>query len=118
VTQAIQPVTAALSGSQYDGKAELAYLHACKNSGRLAELVLVDGRQAVDELGSTRILNVVLIGAALATGRLGISDDAIAAAIETLVKPGYVHINKQALSYGRQLGLLGQLGQLGQLEGK
>ena len=103
VTQAIAPVTAALSNSQYDGQAELA---------------LVNGTQAIDELGSTRILNVVLIGAALATGRLGISDDAIATAIETLVKPGYVHINKQALSYGRQLGQAwqqpGQQGQAGQ----
>ena len=122
VTQAIAPVTAALSNSQYDGQAELAYLSACKNSGRLAKLVLVNGTQAIDELGSTRILNVVLIGAALATGRLGISDDAIATAIETLVKPGYVHINKQALSYGRQLGQAwqqpGQQGQAGQQPGQ
>ena len=122
VTQAIAPVTAALSNSQYDGQAELAYLSACKNSGRLAKLVLVNGAQAIDELGSTRILNVVLIGAALATGCLGISDDAIATAIETLVKPGYVHINKQALSYGRQLGQAwqqpGQQGQAGQQPGQ
>jgi indolepyruvate ferredoxin oxidoreductase beta subunit len=99
--QAIKPVTAALSETSYDGSAELAYLRARKEGGRIGTLAVVDGATAAADLGSTRVLNVVLLGAALSTGSLDLSRTALEAALEALVKPRFVALNKQALSvYG------------------
>jgi indolepyruvate ferredoxin oxidoreductase beta subunit len=64
--------------------------------------VTVDGAALCAELGSPRVLNVILLGAALATGRLGLEPAALTRAIETLVKPAYVELNKRALTRGMQ----------------
>jgi indolepyruvate ferredoxin oxidoreductase beta subunit len=101
--QALEPVTATLSNLVYDGTAELDYLRTCEQSGRLTTLVVVDGAAICAELGSTRVLNVVLLGAALKLGSLDLSAAALTTAIETLVKPQYVELNKTALTKGMQL---------------
>jgi indolepyruvate ferredoxin oxidoreductase beta subunit len=101
--QAIEPVTATLSNQSYDGSAELAYLQACEASGRLGTLVVVDGAAICATLASTRVLNVVLLGAALGTGSIDLSATALTRAIETLVKPELVELNQAALAQGIQL---------------
>jgi indolepyruvate ferredoxin oxidoreductase beta subunit len=99
-TQALEPVSAALSSTPYDGSAEIAWLHACEANGRLGILIPVDGATICAELGSTRVLNVVLLGAALSSGSLNITPTALEKAIEALVKPPYVPLNKKALARG------------------
>jgi indolepyruvate ferredoxin oxidoreductase beta subunit len=98
--QALEPVTATLQGSTYDGSAELIYLRACQQNGRIKTLVIVDGATACKELGSTRVLNVVLLGAAFATGAFGVSEQALIAALEALVKPRFIDLNKAAFKVG------------------
>ncbi|MDR0350648.1 MAG: 2-oxoacid:acceptor oxidoreductase family protein [Coriobacteriales bacterium] len=87
-----------LSATAYDGTAELAYLSACAESGRIDRLALVDGQAATAKLGNPRVLNVVLLGAALATAGLDIPQTTFERAIELLVRPGFVEVNKQALA--------------------
>jgi indolepyruvate ferredoxin oxidoreductase beta subunit len=101
-TQALEPVSATLDNLSYDGSAELAYLRNLETGGRLGALIVVDGATLCAELGSPRVLNVILLGAALATGRLGLTPAALTGAIETLVKPAYVELNKRALARGME----------------
>jgi indolepyruvate ferredoxin oxidoreductase beta subunit len=101
--QTLEPVTATLDNLNYDGTAELDYLRACEQSGRLATLVIIDGAAICAELNSTRVLNVALLGAALGLGSLDLSAAALITAIETLVKPQYVELNKTALTEGLHL---------------
>jgi indolepyruvate ferredoxin oxidoreductase beta subunit len=97
----IAPVSAALEGRTYDGRAELDYLIGCKANGRISQLVLVDGDVACAKLGSSKALNVVLLGAALALGIVNISDQSLEEALSALVKPNFIELNKQALQEGR-----------------
>jgi indolepyruvate ferredoxin oxidoreductase beta subunit len=99
-TQVLEPPSAALSNASYDGSAELAYLRAEQANGRLGALVAVDGTALCAELGSTRVLNVILLGAALSTGDIGLTASTLEAAIEALVKPNYVELNRRALARG------------------
>ncbi|MDR0347307.1 MAG: indolepyruvate oxidoreductase subunit beta [Coriobacteriales bacterium] len=101
--QALEPVTASLANLSYDGKAELDWLRACKRRGRIGMLIPVDGAALCAELGSTRVLNIVLLGAALATGNLDVSAAALEEAIGMLVKPQYVSLNQTALARGMTL---------------
>ena len=86
----------------YDGSAELAYLAQCRDQGYLGQLVLVDGDAACQALGSPKVLNVVLLGAALATGRLDVSAQALLDALDALVKPAFLELNKRALALGME----------------
>jgi indolepyruvate ferredoxin oxidoreductase beta subunit len=101
-TQALEPVTAALGGLPYDGSAELDYLRTLEASGQLSALVAVDGTALCTELGSTRVLNVILLGAALATGALGLKPASLEAALKALVKPAYIELNEKALRRGME----------------
>jgi indolepyruvate ferredoxin oxidoreductase beta subunit len=100
--QALEPVTATLAELSYDGNAEVAYLQACATGGRIGSLAIVDGTMLCSQLGSTRVLNVILLGAALATGALGVSEAALQQAIKALVKPQYAALNEAALAQGAQ----------------
>jgi indolepyruvate ferredoxin oxidoreductase beta subunit len=100
--QALEPVTATLSALPYDGKTELAYLRGCAATGRIGTLKIVDGAEICAELGSTRFLNVVLLGAALSVKDFEVSALALTKAIETLVKPQYVALNTTALTRGME----------------
>jgi indolepyruvate ferredoxin oxidoreductase beta subunit len=98
--QALKPVTATLSATPYDGRTQCAYLCECEKSGRIGILSVVDGAAICAELGSNRILNVVLLGAALASKSLDLSASALLEAIEILIKPPYQTLNRAALAKG------------------
>jgi indolepyruvate ferredoxin oxidoreductase beta subunit len=97
----LPPVSAALEGLSYDGRAEINYLLNCRANGRLSNLVIIDSDIACAKLGSSKVLNVVLLGAATALGVINISDEAWESALTTLVKPDYIGLNKQAFREGR-----------------
>ncbi len=86
----VMPVSASLSGQSYSGEAMLDYL---KKS--VKRLLLLDTEKALRALGSSRVLNLLLLGAALSAGAFSNKEpgkDAIkkevdeAAAKETLKK--------------------------------
>ncbi len=92
--RAVKPVTATLSGSGYDSGPMLAYL-----GQQVDHLVIVDTETACRDLGSSKVLNMVLLGAAIRTGILDISMDEIQAALKENVKPEYYDLNIRALEY-------------------
>jgi indolepyruvate ferredoxin oxidoreductase beta subunit len=77
-----------------------------RSCGRIGKLVEVDGDALCAKLGTGRVLNVLLIGAALgASAKLGASTQlidlrAVEAALEPLLRPQYLDINRLALRTG------------------
>ena len=64
-TRAVKPVTATLSGFDYDAPQMLDYLKA-----NVPNLTFVNADQACSDIGSSKVLNMVLLGAAIRTGVL------------------------------------------------
>lgn len=97
-TRAVIPVTASLGAGSYDPAAHIAFL-----SEKLTDrLVLIDPADVTDKLGTDKPLNVVMLGAASASGALAFSLDQLKDAIQTLVKPKFVEMNFSAAELGAQ----------------
>lgn len=91
----VVPVSAATGGPAYDLPAVMAYLRASVAPERL---VVVDAAAAARGLGTTRALNVVLLGAAARTGAIGLTADDLAAAVRDVVAPRFVDLDLAALA--------------------
>ena len=94
-THPIMPVTAALTGSDYDGADMLEYIR--RNAEKA---VFVDGDKAITDIGSPKVLNMVMLGAAVATGLLPFSLEEIEETMKATVKPQFAELNSKALRYG------------------
>jgi len=95
--KAIKPVTVSLSGADYDGREMLSYLRK-----KVPKLIIVDSEAICAECGSPKVINVALLGAAAASGVLGLSLDDMEATIKENLPEKFVAINLQALSRGAQ----------------
>jgi indolepyruvate ferredoxin oxidoreductase beta subunit len=94
-TKAIRPVTASLTGSDYDGTEAIAYLKKAA-----PRLYTIDGDAIFREAGSSKVLNVALLGAAAALGLVGLTLEDHEKAIRERVAPRFVQMNLAALSAG------------------
>jgi indolepyruvate ferredoxin oxidoreductase beta subunit len=99
--KAVMPTTATLSGSNYSGEQMVEYLMQVIPQDRL---FLVDGESICRELGSTKCLNVVLLGAAVATGEVGLTQDDVLAAIRKVVPARFLELNEKAFAAGTRVG--------------
>ncbi|BDC92063.1 indolepyruvate oxidoreductase subunit beta [Treponema bryantii] len=88
----VQPVTASLIGKTFDENEMISYLE--KVAGKV---IAVDTDQACKDLGSSKVVNMVLLGAASKTGL--ISKDELKAALKLLVKPEFYELNVRAIDY-------------------
>lgn len=93
--RAVPPVTAALARSVYDGREMLEYLGRCG-----ARLVVIDGDAVCAEVGSPKVLNTALLGAAAAAGAIGFALDEVEATIRATLPERFVEMNVQALRAG------------------
>ncbi len=93
-TRPVRPVTATLSGADYTGMEMIDYL---KSKG--ITLITVDSTKAAEDLGSAKVLNVVLIGAALSKNVLPISKEDMEKVIIAKVPEKFHELNKKALYY-------------------
>ena len=93
-TRPVVPVSAMIGGAPYDPAEMLAFLET--HAGRL---VTVDGDRALREIGSDKVMNVLLLGIAAETGELGFDRDRLFAALENCLPPKLHEINKKALYY-------------------
>lgn len=92
----VMPVTAALKASDYNGREMLDYL-----GKQVASLTVVDGESICRELGSPRVLNMVLLGVAVKTGVLPFTTDDAVEAMKRSVKPQFIELNEKALRGNR-----------------
>ena len=89
----VQPVTASLSGKVFSEEEMISYLE--KSAGKV---IAVDTDSACRELGSSKVVNMVLLGAASKSGL--ISKDELKSALKLLVKPEFYELNVKAIDYG------------------
>ena len=90
------PVSAMIGQSHYDADAMIEYLKA-----HVERLTIVDADKAAQELGSAKVLNVVLLGAALRSGELGLSEEDLENAVREKVPEKFLELNKKALSWSK-----------------
>lgn len=90
----IKPVTASLKGSDYNGDEMIKYI-----AENVFETYFVDGDAMCRELGSPRVLNMVMLGQALRTGYLPFTADDAVEAMKKTVKPQFAKLNEVALRY-------------------
>ena len=90
----VVPVSAMIGGTPYDPAAMLDFL-----AKRAGTLVTVDGDRALAEIGSDKVMNVLLLGIAAETGALGFERDALLDALKTVLPPKLHEINQKALYY-------------------
>lgn len=93
-THPIMPVTATLSGSDYTGREMIEYLQR-----NVEDVTLVDGYRACEEIGSPKVLNMVMLGAAVRNDVLPFTIDEIEDIMKKTVKPQFVELNSKALRY-------------------
>lgn len=93
-SHAIIPVTAALSNGSYDPEAMLAYLKQT-----VAHLLVIDTEEACLALGSSKVLNILLLGAAIESGSLGLTETEIKDAIKERLPERFHELNFRALNY-------------------
>lgn len=94
-TKEVKPVTASLGQSAYDGSVTIAWL---KNL--VSKCYLIDPDEICDACGSTKVLNVALVGALAASGEMDLSVEDIDKALISRLKPKLVDMNRQALKMG------------------
>ena len=92
-TRAVKPVTATLSGSDYDAPQMLEYLKAA-----VPNLTLVNADQACADIGSSKVLNMVLLGAAIRTGVLDFTISEIEDIMKYTLPEKFHEMNLRALN--------------------
>lgn len=93
-SHAIMPVTSTLSGADYNGKEMILYLKKV-----VSNLLIVDSEKACHELGSSKVLNILLLGAAIASGALGLTEEELRDAIKDRLPEKFHDLNYRALHY-------------------
>lgn len=90
----IVPVSATVGGTPYDLDAVLRHL-----SEHARNLVVVDADAAARDLGSSKCLNVVLLGAAVRSGAIALKVEDVERAIRRIVPERFLDLNLRALRY-------------------
>ena len=93
-SHAIMPVTSTLSGANYNGEEMILYLKKV-----VKNLLVVDTEKACLALGSSKVLNILLLGAAIFSGALGLTEEEIQDAIKERLPEKLHALNYQALQY-------------------
>ena len=93
----IVPVSAMTGGPAYDLDAVMSFLRESVDSP-----IVIDCERAFADLGSTKVLNVILLGAAARTGLLGLDVEDIRSAILARVPERFHELNMRALDYTAQ----------------
>ena len=88
----VMPVTAALGGNAYRPEEMLAFLRE-----HVSRLWIVDTDRALREVGSAKVLNLVLLGAAAARGALGLTREDLREAVRTQIQERFHALNFRAL---------------------
>lgn len=93
-TRPIIPVTSALGKAPYNSGDMVKCLKE-----NVRQLTLVDCSEAAKELGSSRVINLVLLGAAIKSGALSLTAEDIKEALRQKVKPEFYELNCCALNF-------------------
>ncbi|GHV67307.1 pyruvate:ferredoxin (flavodoxin) oxidoreductase [Spirochaetia bacterium] len=98
VLDKVQPPAGA-NGAPYDAKAMLDYLD--KNT---ADLTVLKEKDLLDRSGSTRVINVAVLGAALAKNFFPFTAEDVRKVLARQIPPAYLEMNIKALEIGGERG--------------
>ena len=93
-SRAVMPVTASLGQSGYRGEDMLEYLR-----GVTEHLLVIDTDAACRKLGTPKVMNVLMLGAAVRSGALGLSEEDICEALKERLPEKLWKMNFEALRY-------------------
>ena len=96
--KSIQPVTASLNGKVFQSETMIDHLQK-----KVSKIIVIDTDEICQKLGSTKIVNTILLGAAITAGDLDITIEEIENAIKTRVNPKFHELNIAALNEGKKL---------------
>ena len=96
----VMPVTSTLGGAEYSAEAMLDYLRQ-----KVPNLIIVDAEKARQDLGSAKVLNLILLGAALSGGALGFTEEEMKTAILNRIPEKFHDLNLRALEWAAHEGL-------------
>ena len=88
----VKPVTASLTGSDYSGLEMIDYLKK-----KVTNVIVVDGDAVCRECGSPKVLNTVLLAAAVKSGCLSITVDELKTAVSQRVPQKFLELNMSAI---------------------
>ncbi len=92
--RAVMPVTASLAGMEYRASDMLDFL-----SAHVADLRILDAEEAMRKIGSPKVLNLILLGAAVSGGALGLERKDLEDAIRARIPEKFHELNFRALAY-------------------
>ena len=93
-TLATRPVSESLSDTGYDGAVMTEYLK------KKCECIFVDSAELCKPFGSSRYFNIIILGIAAASGKLGIKKETLLGMIEKMVPEKHIETNKRAFLTG------------------
>ena len=96
-TTPTKPVTESLDPTGYDGSEMTEYLR------KKCSCIFVDADEVCRPFGSAKFFNIIILGIAAGSGRLGISKDTILEQIEKRVPARFAEVNKKAFLAGYEL---------------
>lgn len=91
----IQPVTASLSGTDYKGEDMIEFINR-----KVSKCYVIDGEKICEECGSSKVLNVALVGAMGKSQVLDLTVQDIEKVLKQKLKPQFLEINQKALELG------------------
>lgn len=97
-SRAVMPVTASLAATDYTAENMLAYLRK-----KVHKLLIVDTDAACKELGSAKVMNVLMLGAAIHSGALDLRMEDIEETLRNRLPAKVIDMNLKALHYVEQL---------------
>ena len=97
-TRAVRPVTESLKPTGYDGAQMTEYLK------RKCACLFVDGEAVCAPFGSAKFFNIILLGIAAGSGRLGLKRESVLHQMSLNLPERFLEINRQAFEAGFALG--------------
>lgn len=91
----ISPVTASLLNTSYDANEMITFLEE-----NVKNLIVVNSDKLLNELGSFKVLNTLLLGASLKSDALKISYEELEEVIKENVKKEFIELNLKAVKLG------------------
>lgn len=92
-----KPVTESLQNTGYDGKEMIEYLK------KKCNCIVVSSEKIYEKFGSSKFFNIAILGVAVGSGRLGISEEAVKAQIEKRIPVKFLEANMEAFKMGIEL---------------
>lgn len=97
-TTGVQPVTATLSDQPYEPAAMIDYLASTLNNvAGKPRFVPVQDAELCDQVGTRKVLNMILLAVALDQSDIGLGVDDLKEAVKTSVKERFVALNLEAI---------------------